>query len=121
MKKILAVLIMVACAVVGLQGVPEAHADSFCDGISDADLKEAAGCNTGTTADSAAGSMINWVIGIVGVVAVGAMIYGGFTLIVSNGDPNRAARSRAILIYGAVGLAIVILAYFIVGFVVKSV
>lgn len=98
---------------------------SLCDpdsGVSD-ELKKQAGCDLtkNDTAPSVIQSLIEVAIGIVGIGAVAVMIYGGFTYTKSAGDPSKAKKARDILIYGAVGLVVAILAFAIVHFVNISV
>jgi hypothetical protein len=58
---------------------------------------------------------------IIGVVAVIMIMVGGFKYITSNGDTNGVANAKSTLIYALVGLAIAILAQFLVGFVLSTV
>lgn len=92
--------------------------DDICDDIS-GDLAEVAGCNEGKddNAVNSANKIIEIVIGLVGVLAVFVMIYGGFTFLTSAGDASKVARGRNILIYGVVGLVVAMLAFAIVKFV----
>lgn len=117
-KRILAG-ILVACGLMAGMLPQLAWADStICDDpeISQ-DLKDAAGCSTTKTVDSVANSIIKIVIGIVGVIAVAVMIYGGFSFIMSHGDAARVQKGKYIILYGLVGLIVSIMAYAIVMFV----
>lgn len=91
-----------------------------CDdpGIS-AELKEAAGCNTNQTLVPVVTGIIQVVLGLVGIVAVAVMIYGGFTYLTSTGNPAKIAKAKNILLYGIVGVVVAGLAYAIVFFVSK--
>lgn len=91
----------------------------ICNSNLSAELKEAAGCNTSssTTLFTIATDLIKVVLGIVGVIAVGVVIYGGFTYATSTGNTSKTAKARNILLYGAVGLVVALLAYAIVSFV----
>lgn len=80
-------------------------------------LADVAGCNTTTRGDQVANSLIEVVIGLVGVLAVGVMIYGGVMFVISTGDASKITKARNIMIYGVVGLVVTILAYAIVKFV----
>ncbi len=122
MKKVLLSLMMI----LGVAGVVLAQPveakseidDDICDDIS-GDLADIAGCNEGKddNAVNSANAIIETVIGVVGVLAVGVMIYGGFIFLTSTGDASKVAKGRNILIYGVVGLVVAILAYAIVKFV----
>lgn len=109
-KMILGVLSLVLCGAVGLVGVVSqpvwADGDVCSDSSIPDDLKEAAGCNTTTTADSVVNNVLEIVSGVAGVIAVFVMIYGGFTYITSTGDSGKIARAKNIIIYGLVGLVV---------------
>lgn len=106
------------CALAGMVAQPVWAEDTVCtDPNISQDLKEAAGCNTTTSADTVANNVIEIVIGVLGLVAVFVMIYGGFTYMTSTGDASKIQRGKNIIIYGLVGLVVAILAYAIVKFV----
>lgn len=84
------------------------------------DLKEALGCNTEKTVPQVAVNVVQVVIALTGIVAVGAIIYGGVIYISSAGDPAKAKRARDIIIYSVVGLIVAVLAQAIVSFVTKA-
>lgn len=60
------------------------------------------------------GSFINTIanlgVGIGGVLAVGLLAYGGFTILTSSGDPEKLMQGREIITNALMGLALVILA-----------
>lgn len=120
MKKVLiAVMIllgMTSVALVQPVGAASDLDDDICNDIS-GDLADVAGCNTDKRGDEVANSVIEIVIGLIGVLAVFVMIYGGFIFLTSTGDASKVAKGRNILIYGVVGLVVAILAYAIVKFV----
>ena len=53
--------------------------------------------------------VINWFIGVAGVVSVVFLIYGGVLHITSSGDPTKAKKARDVMKYSLIGLAIVAL------------
>ena len=61
--------------------------------------------------------MLNWVIGIAGVVSVIFLVYGSISYITSTGDPNKVKKAKDIILYALIGLAIVGLSEIIVIFV----
>ncbi len=73
------------------------------------------------TADKMANKIIEIVLSVIGVLAVGVMIYGGIMYIISTGDAAKVNRAKHIIMYGLIGLVISLLAYMIVQFVIKSV
>jgi len=84
-------------------------------------------CSTVKTTNSpisGTAGVINKVTDIIafaaGAVAVIMVIYGGFTYIISNGDPSKITKARQIIIYALAGLVIIILAREIVVFVINK-
>lgn len=93
----------------------------ICDpgnGISE-DLKKAAGCDLTSedTVTKPAVNLINIVLGLIGLLAVGVMVYGGAQYTTSAGDAAKATKARNIIIYGLVGLIVALMAFAIVNFV----
>ena len=86
------------------------------------ELKAAAGCDlsSGDTLVPVVTGIIQVVLGLVGIVAVCVMIYGGFTYLTSTGNPAKIAKAKNILLYGVVGVVVAGLAYAIVFFVSKA-
>jgi hypothetical protein len=64
-------------------------------------------------------SVITTIVSIVGLVAVGFFVVGGFGYITSSGNPEHLDRSKKTLIYSAVGLSIAIAA-FVIGNIVTT-
>jgi len=81
------------------------------------ELKEIAGCNTTQRADTVANNIIKIVSGLLGILAVGVMIYGGFTFLTSTGDASKVAKGKKIVLYGLIGLIVALMAFAIVTFV----
>lgn len=66
------------------------------------------------------GSIIKYVLGIVGSIALLMFIYGGFMWLTSGGNPEKIKKGRDVLVWAALGLAIIFLSYTLVGFVIKA-
>lgn len=126
MKKIVTamVLVMVMLAGVGVVTTGRAHADTtICsdrDSSATDDMKELAGCNEDKKVDEVANTGLNLILSAVGLIAVGVMVYGGFTYLTAQGDPSKAKRGRDVILYGLVGLAVTLLAFAIVAFVTAN-
>lgn len=86
-------------------------------------LLEAAGCNVDEDATfmSTASALISIVLSLMGLLAVGVIVYGGITYATSTGDTGKATKARNIIIYGVAGLVVSLLAWAIVHFVSLSV
>ena len=66
-------------------------------------------------------SVLNWVFGIIGIVAVIMIILGGFNMMISSGDPGKVKKGKDTILYGIIGLVIAILAFAIVNFVITGI
>ena len=64
--------------------------------------------------------LINVFASVMGFLAVGMIIYGGFMLLTAQGDPAKIKRGKDVVIYSIIGVILVMLAYAIVNFVMKS-
>ena len=64
--------------------------------------------------------IINLLLFIIGAIAVIMVIIGGLRYVLSGGDANAVTSAKNTILYAIVGLAIAILAYAIVNFVVGA-
>ena len=62
------------------------------------------------------GKVINAALGIVGSLALAAFVIGGFMWMLSAGSPERVKKGTSIMIWAALGLAIIFFAYSLVSF-----
>ncbi|MDO4979108.1 MAG: amino acid permease [Candidatus Saccharibacteria bacterium] len=84
--------------------------------------KTVAECNTPKDQSlfSATDNLIAVATGVLGLVAVVVVIYGGFTYITATGDAAKIKKAKDTIIGGIVGLLVVLLAYTIVNFAVNA-
>jgi len=81
--------------------------------------------NTGTAPNVAAqgtlGSnittLINYFLGILGLVAVAFLIYAGILMVTAGGKEEEVTKARKIIMYAVIGIVIILLSYTIVTFV----
>lgn len=75
--------------------------------------------------DMSVGNVVNSVLNIVyflvGIIAVGMIIYAGIQYLTANGEPNKAKKAMDTIIFAVVGLIVVIAAYAITNFVINNV
>ena len=64
--------------------------------------------------------LINVFASVMGFLAIGMIIYGGFMLLTAQGDPARIKRGKDVVLYSVIGVILVMLAYAIVNFVMNS-
>lgn len=65
-------------------------------------------------------AIINGIIGALGIVAVVVIIVGGIGYMTSAGDPGKVKKAKDTILYGVIGLAICILSFAIVNFVIAN-
>ena len=87
----------------------------------DEQQKAALGCDVDDQAPSVVTFILNGVIAIVGILAVGMLVVAGQRYITSGGDPGKVQQAKSMIIYSLVGLIIAILAFAIVNFILGSV
>lgn len=90
-----------------------AHAISYIDpaqslGLGTADLK--------TTVVN----IINWVLGLLGIIAVVMILYGGFVWLTASGNEENVTKAKNVLSAAIIGLVIILLAWAIVNYVLGT-
>ncbi len=65
-------------------------------------------------------NIIRWALGFVTLVAVAYMIYGGYLWLTAAGNEQRVEKAKQVILQAAIGLVIILLAWAIVLFVVKT-
>ena len=76
--------------------------------------------NKTTPDDNTISNIMQIVFGLAGVIAVLIIVIAGVMFILSRGDPQKSSTARNAIIYAAVGLAISVAAFSIVGFVAEG-
>ena len=66
-------------------------------------------------------NLINWFIGIAGVVSAAYVVVGGIGYITSSGDPAKLQKSKITIVYALIGLAIVALSLTMSSFAVDAI
>ena len=64
-------------------------------------------------------NIIDWFLGIVGIIALIVIIIGGVQYMTSTGDPGKVKKAKDTILYGIIGLIIVALAAVIVNFTIN--
>ena len=65
-------------------------------------------------------SIINVFMGLLGIIAVVIVLYGGFTWMTAMGNEEKTTQARQMIVAGIIGLAIILSAYAIARFVINS-
>lgn len=79
-----------------------------------AQIENPIGCQT---IQECLGSVLQWVLGLVGVLALAGIVYGGFLYITSGGNQDRIEQGKHAVYYSVIGLLVVGLAYAVVAFI----
>ncbi|MFA7314532.1 MAG: IPT/TIG domain-containing protein [Candidatus Magasanikbacteria bacterium] len=64
--------------------------------------------------------IINTVLGLLGIIAVGIVLYGGFVYMTAGGEDDKISTAKKIIINGVIGLAIILSAFAITKFVLNK-
>ncbi len=88
------------------------------DSIAQCNMDEA---DTENTLMGTVQTIINVIIGVLGLVAVIVIVLGGVNFTMSQGDPAKTKKAKDTILYGVIGLMVALLAYAIVNFVLSSV
>lgn len=65
-------------------------------------------------------NIINWILGLLGIIAVVMILYAGFMWMTAGGNEDKVASSKKMISAAVVGLIIILLAWAIVNFVLKT-
>lgn len=65
--------------------------------------------------------IINAIVGILGLVCVVIIIIGGVQYMTSSGDATKVKKGKDTILYGVIGLAVCVLAFAIVNFVLANI
>ena len=66
-------------------------------------------------------TIIQFILGFLGLIAIVIIIYGGFIYMTAAGNDERVSKARATITAGLIGLLIIVLAYGLTSFVVSIV
>jgi len=80
--------------------------------------------NIGATAKGSLGSnittIINYFLGLLGLIAVGFLIYAGVLMVTAGGKEEQVTKAKKIIMYAVGGIVIILLSYTIVTFVASA-
>lgn len=64
-------------------------------------------------------NIITYALILVGVIALGFLVYGGFLYITSHGDENQIDQAKKIITYAVIGIVVIGIAAALVNFVIE--
>jgi len=62
-------------------------------------------------------TIINYFLGLLGLIAVGFLIYAGILMVTAGGNDEQVTKARKVIMYAVIGIVIILLSYTIVTFV----
>jgi len=119
MKKKIFVLVLLAVLLTPVLALNAANNNLDLWGGTQDDVSGALGLGTKDIRTTIA-SIINVAMGLLGIVAVVLILYGGFTWMLAGGTPDKVEKAKKIIGYGVIGLVIILCAYAIATFVINS-
>ncbi|MBR3137758.1 hypothetical protein IKG41_00165 [Candidatus Saccharibacteria bacterium] len=86
-------------------------------------VKQAAGCENAPSAElgEVIRNIVLAVIGAAGIVSVIYIIIGGYSYMTSSGETQKLEKAKKTILYATIGLAICVLAFAIVNFVINNI
>lgn len=94
--------------------------NDICADITDPALLEQMGCNGTANLGVVASNLLTTIAAMVGVLAVIGIIIGGVQYAISAGDAGKVKRAKNTIMYSLIGLAVALLSWAIVNFVLGN-
>lgn len=111
---------VLAVATMSSAAIMPALAATCPDGSEKTTIEECLQREPKTDLTSTVKKIVDFIIGLIGIVAVFMVIFGGFQYTTSQGDAGKVKKAKDTILYGIVGLVVALLAFGIVNFVLKS-
>jgi len=75
---------------------------------------------SGANLQTIVATALNATLGLIGIIALVAFIWGGFTWMISNGDASKIAKAKKIMIWAIAGLVVIFASYGILVIIFKA-
>lgn len=105
---------------VGAAAAPAAQANQVQQGADDATTSSGIQSSKVADAPTLVSTVTNALLFVIGAISVIMIIVGGIRYVISNGDSAQITAAKNTILYAVIGLAIAVLAYAIVNFVVTT-
>lgn len=66
------------------------------------------------------GRVVGYVLGIIGIILVVLIIYGGVLYTVSEGNPEQVEKAKKVLTYSIIGVVIIALSFVLSNYIIKA-
>jgi len=116
LKKVIVAVAVVAMGVFALPAMA-AYEGGVQGGVNDVDPGNSAGADN---LPDVAKNVINVILYVLGILAVGFIIYGGVKYSMSAGDAAKVKSAKDTIMYAIIGLIVAILAFAIINFVIGA-
>ncbi len=122
LTKIIATLSLITLSAVSLNVfvVNPTYAVNCNDSSISQAVRDAAGCNNGSTLPGVIVNILNAIILVGGIVAAVFIVVGGFNYMTSAGDAGKVAKAKNTIIYALIGLVVCVLAFAIVNWAIGT-
>lgn len=122
LTKIIAALSLITLSAVSLNVfvVNPTYAVNCSDSSISQAVRDAAGCNNGSTLPGVIINILNAIIFVGGIVAAVFIVVGGFNYMTSAGDAGKVAKAKNTIIYALIGLVVCVLAFAIVNWAIGT-
>lgn len=122
MKNILCVLALFVFGLVLITPSNVVALDGGAESSYKAALNDTGGkTGSGATVTETLQAVINILLFIAGIAAVLVIVVSGFRFVTSNGDAGAVSKAKNSIIYATIGLAITVMAYAIVNFILENI
>ena len=66
------------------------------------------------------GQIIQWILGIIGVILIALFVYGGFTYATSAGSQDKIENGKKIMMYAIIGVVIIVVAFVLTEYIINA-
>lgn len=66
------------------------------------------------------GTIIRWILGIIGVILIALFVYGGFTYATSAGSQDKIESGKKIMMYAIIGVIIIVVAFVLTDYIISA-
>lgn len=120
LKKSVSFLVLTIMLVAPIMAMPGLALAQSVEDYDQGDVVSDINVNQGSDLLGVVTRIINWVLGILGLVAVIIIIIAGFEWMTAGGDPDKVTNARKRMQQALIGLAIILAAWLIVSFVLNT-
>lgn len=118
-RTLIAAFIVVAMSSLAVVPATPVHAAGALDGVCAKNSDSAVCKNKNDSSNGLVGAIVNMLLFLIGAISVIMIIIGGLLYVTSQGDSGSVTKAKNTVLYAVIGLAVAILAYAIVNWVLR--